>query len=69
MRADRVGHPALAAARENGICLGTTDEEWQLHPPSQEARRPLVGSRTTVPHLAVLRQAGREPGCRKLQSC
>lgn len=39
MRADRVGHHALAAARANGICLGTTDEKWRLHTPSQEKAR------------------------------
>ncbi|KJK49385.1 hypothetical protein UK23_13865 [Lentzea aerocolonigenes] len=39
MRASRVGHHALAAARAGEICLGTTEEKWRLHPPSQEKAR------------------------------
>lgn len=38
----RVGHHALAAAREGRICLGDSDPKWRLHPPSQDKARGAV---------------------------
>ncbi|MEU0880785.1 hypothetical protein ABZ345_19450 [Lentzea sp. NPDC005914] len=38
----RVGHHALAAAREGRICLNDSDPKWRLHPPSQEKARGAV---------------------------
>jgi hypothetical protein len=38
----RVGHHALAAARDGSICLNDTDEKWRLYPPSQDKARGAV---------------------------
>ncbi|MET9630156.1 hypothetical protein ABZX92_22075 [Lentzea sp. NPDC006480] len=38
----RVGHHALAAARDGELCLNDLDPKWRLHPPSQDRARGAV---------------------------
>ncbi|MEV6243242.1 hypothetical protein [Lentzea sp. NPDC051838] len=38
----RVGHHALAAARDGGLCLNSIDPKWRLYPPSQDKARGAV---------------------------